>query len=495
LKLYPTRTALAVDGLEGSLREPHGCFEQTSSTHYPNVLIYESLQRSGRLTPEVEKRAKGFISAGYQRLLTFEVSGGGFEWFGRAPANQVLSAYGLLELSDMSRLFPVDPAVIERTRQYLYRRQQPDGSWAPDQSTIRDGLWRSEYDGRVTVTAYVAWALAESGSRGPALDSALGYLASHLDQTEVAYTDALATAAFARSGHGQAAPAARRLAARAARDETRVFFSPARATAYYGRGAAGSVETTALAEQALMAAAAEPDLRRGAVEFLLFSRDGRGTWGSTQATILALRALLKGTEPEGDVSVRVKVNGADAGTFQVSASAPEATVVELGVKARRGQNVVELEADRAATYQLLSSYTLPWRQRGDEEKEPLSLQVSYGRSSVHLGEVLPVTVRLTYRRPEASGMAMVQLGLPPGLAPVMEDLAELRASGKVARYEPDARTISLYLDQVSTGVTVELPLRLKAKGRVRSSGVESRAYLYYAPEISAAVPPTAVAVN
>jgi hypothetical protein len=30
---------------------------------------------------------------------------------------------------------------------------------------------------------------------------------------------------------------------------------------------------------------------------------------------------------------------------------------------------------------------------------------------------------------------------------------------------------------------------------VRTSGVESRAYLYYAPEVAAAAPPIAVAVN
>jgi len=495
LKLYPTRTALALDGLEGSLRMPHGCFEQTSSTHYPNVLIYESLKRSGKLTPETEQRARAFISTGYQRLLTFEVPDGGFEWFGRAPANQVLTAYGLLELSDMARLFPVDPAVIDRTQLFLVRRQNPDGSWTPDAHALSDGLWRSEYAGRVTVTAYIAWALAESGAaRGP-LNRALEWLARNLDQTDDAYTDALAAAAFAKAGHGSAAWAARRLAARAQREETRVKFVPAAATAYYGRGAAAVVETTALAEQALLNASAEPELRRGALEYLISARVAGGSWGSTQATILALRALLQGAEPDRDSTVRVKVNGADLGAFTLKATSSEPTVVELGAKARRGQNVVELESDREVAYQLLSSYVLPWRQRGDEETEPLSLEVAYGRTSLRVGEVLPLRVRLTYRRAEASGMAMVQLGLPPGLTPVMEDLAALRTSRQVARYEPDARTISLYLDRLAPGAPVELSLRLKARGRVRTSGVESRAYLYYAPEIAAAAPPVAVAVN
>jgi len=496
LKLYPTRTALALDGLEGSLQMPHGCFEQTSSTHYPNVLIYDALKRSGHLTAELEARARGYISAGYQRLLTFEVPGGGFEWFGRAPANQVLTAYGLLELSDMARLFPVDPAVLTRTQRFLELKQQADGSWRPDAHAISDGLWRSEYAGRVTVTAYIAWALAESGAKGPALGRALDFLARNLDQTDDAYADALATAAFSRAGHPSAATAARRLAARAAREETRVKFVPAAATAYYGRGAGGTVETTALAAMALRGGQAEADLVRGAGEYLVHSRVAGGAWPSTQATVLALRALLlQSAEQDRDATVRVKVNGADAGTFKLEAGSTQATVIELGVKARRGQNVVELEGDSKAGYQLLSSYVLPWRQRGDEESEPLSLQVAYGRASLRVGDVLPVTVKLTYRRPDASGMTMVQLGLPAGLVPILDDLAALRTAGKLARYEPGTRTISLYLDRIAAGAPVELSLRLKARGRVRTSGVESRAYLYYAPEISAAAPPLALAVN
>lgn len=495
LKLYPTRTSLALDGLEGALQMPHGCFEQTSSTHYPNVLISEALKRSGHLTPEMEERTRALLSAGYQRLLTFEVPGGGFEWFGRAPANQVLTAYGLLELTDTARLYPVDPAVLARTQRFLESKQTADGSWAPDAQSLSDGLWRSEYAGRVTVTAYVAWALAESGARGPSLNRALEYLARSLDQADDAYTDALATAAFAKAGHPAAAMAARRLAARAAREETRVKFVPRAATAYYGRGAGGAVETTAVAAQALRGASAEPDLVRGALDYLTYSRSGGGAWPSTQATILALRALLQGAEQDRDATVHVKVNGAEAGTFKLEAGATQATVIELGVKARRGQNVVELESDGQAGYQVLSSYVLPWRQRGDEASEPLSLEVAYGRTSLRVGDVLPVTVKLTYRRPDASGMTMVQLGLPAGLSPVLDDLAALRAAGKLARYEPDARTISLYLDRISQGVPVELSLRLKARGKVRTSGVESRAFLYYAPEISAAAPPVALAVN
>ena len=103
---------------------PFGCFEQTSSATYPNVLALDYMKRTGKLTPEVHAKAEGFIANGYQRLLTFEVPSGGFSWFGQAPANKILTAYGLMEFYDMSQVHDVDPKVIQRTQQWLAGQQQ-----------------------------------------------------------------------------------------------------------------------------------------------------------------------------------------------------------------------------------------------------------------------------------------------------------------------------------------------------------------------------------
>src|SRR5205807_36188 len=39
VKLYPGTFSQVVEGLDGILRMPGGCFEQTSSTTYPNILV------------------------------------------------------------------------------------------------------------------------------------------------------------------------------------------------------------------------------------------------------------------------------------------------------------------------------------------------------------------------------------------------------------------------------------------------------------------------
>ena len=99
VRLYPGPLSQVVEGMDSILRMPGGCFEQTSSSTYPNVLALDYMKRTKKLTPEVHAKAEGYIANGYQRLLTFEVPGGGFSWFGQAPANKILTSYGLMEFS------------------------------------------------------------------------------------------------------------------------------------------------------------------------------------------------------------------------------------------------------------------------------------------------------------------------------------------------------------------------------------------------------------
>ena len=172
VKLFPTRFSEIVEGLDSIFQEPHGCFEQTSSTTYPNVLTLDYLKTMGLLKPESAAKARRYINEGYQRLLTFEVAGGGFEWFGHSPANICLTAYGVLEFSDMARVHPIDQKVINRTVQWLDSQQNADGSWNSGRAL------HSWSQNPALITAYVAWALAETGNQSSSLEKALNYLRS-----------------------------------------------------------------------------------------------------------------------------------------------------------------------------------------------------------------------------------------------------------------------------------------------------------------------------
>src|SRR5439155_15632692 len=180
VRLYPGPMSQVVEGMDAILRMPYGCFEQTSSATYPNVLALDYMKRTKKLTPEVHAKAEGFIANGYQRLLTFEVAGGGFSWFGQAPANKILTAYGLMEFSDMAKVYDVDPNLIRRTQQWLAAQQQPDGSWKPDTNFINEGATNRYNSDLLRITAYLAWSLESTGYQGPGVAKARQFIAAHM---------------------------------------------------------------------------------------------------------------------------------------------------------------------------------------------------------------------------------------------------------------------------------------------------------------------------
>ena len=103
---------------------------------YPNVLVMGYLEETGQLTPEWQMKLEEAINLGYQRVLTFEVKGGGFDWYGNAPANTMLTAYGILMLNDMKKVYPIDTDVIDRASRLLFNRQKSDGSWPLDYAVL-----------------------------------------------------------------------------------------------------------------------------------------------------------------------------------------------------------------------------------------------------------------------------------------------------------------------------------------------------------------------
>ena len=78
-------------------------------------------------------------------------------------ANKILTAYGLMEFSDMSRVHEVDQRLIDRTQNWLVSQQQPDGSFKPDTYFINEGATTRYNTDVARITAYIGWALAATG--------------------------------------------------------------------------------------------------------------------------------------------------------------------------------------------------------------------------------------------------------------------------------------------------------------------------------------------
>jgi hypothetical protein len=516
VRLYPGPLSQVIEGMDSILRMPGGCFEQTSSSTYPNVLALDYMKRTKKLTPEVHAKAEGYIANGYQRLLTFEVPGGGFSWFGSAPANKILTAYGLMEFSDMSKVYDVDPRLISRTQQWLASQQQADGSWKPDTQFINEGATNRYNSDVLRITAYIAWALENTGYQGPAVEKAKQFVDGHMSAKIDAYTLAVVAnfaTDFGTGDHGKDRDFTRQamqllLDARTEKDE-QAWWS-AEETGVYATGASASVETTGLAVQALLKWSEASGTARKAMSYIASKKDSAGTWGTTQATIMALRALLLATEKgaaDTQGTLEVLLNGKPVEKLTLT---PENNDLlhqfvfkHLDSKDTSSDtsNTVEIrfEGKGGLAYQVVGSYFLPWDEK--PANEPLSIDVAYDRTRLAQDDIATATATVKNNLPKAANMVMVDLGIPPGFDLLSEDLqtyVEKSASRKSARLQKFSLTATqaiLYFDSIAPGDTVTLDFRLRAKYPIRARTFRSRVYEYYDPEVSSLARPVQLEVR
>jgi A-macroglobulin TED domain/Alpha-2-macroglobulin family/A-macroglobulin receptor binding domain/MG2 domain/Carboxypeptidase regulatory-like domain/Alpha-2-macroglobulin bait region domain len=505
VRLYPGPLSQVIEGMDSILSMPGGCFEQTSSSTYPNVLALDYMKRTKKLTPEVHAKAEGYIANGYQRLLTFEVSGGGFSWFGRAPANKILTAYGLMEFNDMSKVSDVDPRLIERTRDWLASQQQADGSWKPDTSFINEGATNRYNSDVLRITAYIAWSLANTGYQGPAIEKAKAYIESHSGAKLDNYTLAI-VANFAQN-YGKDRDFTRRsmqalIDARTQKDD-QVFWT-VEETSVYSTGQSAAIETTGLAAQALLKWGEASEIVHKSLNFITSKKDASGTWGTTQATIMALRALLLASQfSASDVrgSVAVMLNGQTVETLSLSPENNDLLhqFVLKGIAAQQ-PNLVQLkfQGTGGLAYQVVGRYFTPWEEK--PVAEPLSIDVTYDRTRLAQNDIATEKVTIHNNLNKTANMIMVDLGIPPGFDVLSEDLQAFKeksagtTSGRLEKFSLTATQAILYFDGLSSKQAVTFTVRLRAKYPIRAHTFESRVYEYYDPAQSATARPVSMEV-
>jgi len=501
VRIYPGPLSQIMEGMDAILRMPSGCFEQTSSATYPNVLALDYMKRAKKLTPEVHAKAEGYIANGYQRLLTFEVQGGGFSWFGQAPANKILTAYGLMEFSDMAKVHDVDPRVIQRTQQWLASQQLADGSWKPDTQFINEGATNRFNTDVLRITAYLAWSLENTGYKGPAVEKANQFIQSHLSGKFDAYTLAvLANFAVDYGKDREFTRQAMQMLIDARTEQDNQAWWTSEETGVYSTGLVANIETAGLATQALLKWGQASSTARKALTYLTAKKDAYGTWSSTQATIMALRALILASEKSAsDVHGTLEVTLNGKSVTQLNFTPENSDLLHQFVyKELQSEATNHVEVRFAGKgnlgYQVVGQYFVPWDEKGAQE--PLSIDVAYDRTRLAQDDIATATATIRNNLDKSAKMVMVDLGIPPGFDLLSEDLQEYqeksanRKSGRLEKYSQTATQAVLYFDSFAAGQTVTVRYRLRAKYPVRAHTFSSRVYEYYNPDINSIARPS-----
>jgi len=491
INVYPTPLASLTDALKRLMREPHGCFEQTSSTTYPLVMAQQYFRSHTGVDPEIIRRSAQLLDRGYKRLVGYECKKRGYEWFGGDPGHEALTAYGLLEFSDMAEVREVDPKMLKRTRGWLLKQRDGKGGFARNKRAL-DSFGRAP---EATTAAYIVWSLLEAGEKG--LDAEIASVKKSAGATKDSYVVAVAANVLALSGD---AAGSANLMKRLAEKQTKDGSVDGAATSITNSGGRALViETTSLAVLAWLKDKSFAGNVEKGIRYLAESCKG-GRFGSTQSTVLALRAIVAydkaRARPKAPGRVRLFIDGRPSGGWVAFDGDTQGAIElpDIGEVLEPGTHEIELRMDKGSEmpYSLAVEYHNRLPASSDECK--VGLGVRFAAKQVKEGDVTEANVTVTNRSDERISMPVAIVGVPGGLEPRHDQLKELVKAKRIAAYEVIGREVVLYWRGMEPGAKTEVPVSLLAAVPGDYTAPASRAYLYYTDEFKSWVEGARVSV-
>lgn len=454
----PSGLSSAVEGLESLLREPHGCFEQTTSSNYPNLLLLEALRSQGSDAATLE-RAFDLAVQGYERISTFQHPDGGFSLWGPEQSEAPQAHYTAMGAAQLARYAALNNG---------------QGS----HRLARALSWLAAHRGQLATreALFVAFSLADAG-RLDAVDPRAPSL-----EAKTPYERALLANLVCSLPEHDAAR--RRLPGLL--DALILDQGDAAALEGSGAGVMGSVgRALSVAFNALSAVAlrrgGRPEAATRALNWVVDARRPRGGWAGTQATALAVRALAEGASargPERAIPVTLTADQASTrGLVVEGRQAPLALGLALPESAPGSYLQVGLShgGQRELPYTLRCSYQVA--EASDAPDAPYALRLR-GPAALSVGGTERVEVRIERLRAAPLGQVVLRLALPGGLRVSSEGVAAL---SQAQRVEERGGELTFYWEEASR-VPSSFALQVTGVAQGHFQAGVSSIYPYYAPE-------------
>lgn len=476
---YPSVVSDLMKGIESILREPYGCFEQTSTSNYPNVMVQQYLQE---MDEQPSEKVEALLDKGYKRLVTYETKEKGYEWFGGAPAHEGLTAYGLMQFSDMKKVYgQVDDAMVQRTSTWLLGRRDGKGSFKRSSQAL-DEFGRASEE---VTNAYIVYGLSEAGNREiqKELDLAYDKAMANKDPYQ------LALVANALYNFKDATRAAKVMEVLYKLQDKKGSWTGTTHSITHSQGNSLVIETTSLVILALIKSGKpEPSALSNAVSFLVNSRSGSGGFGSTQGTVLALKALThyaryaRKTDESGHIEIYI--DGKKVAERHYEAGEREAIVLSGFEKhfseGKHSVKVLYNGVKNPLPYAMSVNWSTVLPNNDADCK--VSLHTKLSDKMAYVGETVRLSTVLANTTKEGLPMTMAIVGIPAGLSAQPWQLKELMEKKKVDFYEIRGNSVFFYYRQMLPSESKEINLDLKAEIAGEYEAQASSGYLYYTNE-------------
>lgn len=476
LSITPSLVAQSINGIDDLLQMPYGCGEQNMIFFAPDVEILRYLNATGQLTPEVRAKAEHFINVGYQRELTYRRQDGSFSAFGDSDKSGSLwlTAFVLGTFSAARDIQTVDETVLAGAAGWIESHQLANGSWEPV-GFLHHKEMMGSVNGPFTLTAFVTIALADYGSAKPAtLSAASTYLVNNLYSIrDNPYALAVAALAFARTGNITAADAAiTRLLEMAITDVSGIHWEPC------------PIETTAYAALAMIEM--QKPQASSAIKWLSLKQNSHGGFGSTQDTVMALKAIMTAARTQSrDARLTIDVTATDGSALaQFTVDSNNFDVLQIAELPAVSKIRLSATGSGETRFQLVRRYNV-FLAREIVQKN-MTLEVIYDANNVDVDDIVNVTAIVRYiGRAGESGMMIVDVGVPTGFEAVQQSLDAIVSAQIASKVELAGRKVIFYIDGLTGGEQRSLVFQVKARFPVRAVIPDSKAYLYYEPDIRA----------
>jgi hypothetical protein len=428
-------------------------------------------------------------------IAGYESPKSGYEWFGGDPGHEALTAYGLMEFADMKHVYgDVDTKMIERTRKWLLSRRDGKGGFERNSRAL-DSFGSASAE---VTNGYITYALSEAGEKG--LDKELAHQKDIATSTKDPYLLAMATNTLYNVEPKGAAAAAALEKLIGLQNESGAWTGADHSITRSG-GVALDIESTSLAVLALLEAGQEnTQSARDGIKWLNDNRNGFGGYGSTQSTILALKAMTgytaatRVTQSAGTATLFI--NGKQAGKLSFEKGQKDPLVFDdLAAALNKGKNTLELrlDSDNPLPYSVAIEYRTT--QPASSSDAAVTVATELMKDEVPMGEGVRMNVTVQNVTDQGIPMTLARVGIPGGLTFQTWQLKELKDKGLIDFFETREREVVLYFRSMAPSKKVDVPLELMAAVPGTFVAPASRAYLYYTDEHKNWAAPTTVTVN
>ncbi len=482
LQAYPSALSELITGMDGMMKKPYGCFEQSSSCNYPNILALQYLRETNQSNPEIEKKAHELLKYGHERISGFESPNGGFEWFGGPVGHEAISAFAIMQFTHMKEVYKgVDQGMIDRSVAWLKNRRDGKGGWERHERTTWSlGLRNTDED---VFNAFMMYCLSEAKVKG--FSAELAVVEKAASQSDDPYLVGMAALAHHNYGHKKIAKELTERADQLLASNT-MTVSNDRSTVFGGVGTNYEMEAKSLL---LINLTNQKNYDFKRVKALAKEiREGRqwnGAFGPTQTTVLAMRAILayskiaKQTVDDGTIAFYVAGKRVAEQDFKANQTE---TIVMDGLEQFFKEGVTDFEVVFEGTkHPMPHTVSFKWTtlKPGTSSDAPIALNTDIKTENIKVGDQvrMNVEVKNVTRKNQPTPMAIV--GIPAGLSLQAEQLNDLVKDEKMAYYEISGNNLIMYFRYIKGKDSKQIPLDLKAEFAGNFKGSAGSAYAYY----------------